>query len=459
MSAPCRLMEERFLAQGDEALSDGRELERHLAACPQCASFVDSLRMVSSGLAVLSRAEVPMVSIDGAVVSKAASNPAANAEESAWHVEVGESSDAVSVSVLERLWEDGAVQADTLVWRAGMPDWAELRLVAELAYILSLPRVTPEGAAPAPSVNGTATLPGHAHDRAEEVGFAPLAAAGLSALMASELEGSATRPPPAAPPRVSPDKSFDLPADLPRPPEPWAGGVDISAAPSASWSVPVPKAKQGPRALPWLIGLGGSAVVAAAMAMVLVVMRPGLPPSSPVAPVATAQAPVQNPAQVPPGVAPAAQPPAAARQERPVEEAKPRPGRNRREAVSKADKRGRAGSAAPAAAPAPAPAAARAPLQKGDIVAGVKKNASSLVPCLKEARARNEMPAGQYTFTLDWTINADGSISNGRLKGPPSVMNGSLPSCFLRVMRGWSFAPSDRATPIANFPLGPITLP
>ncbi len=50
-----------------------------------------------------------------------------------WWVERGERQGPVPFDELKRLWVDGALDVDTLVWRAGMTDWQELAAVRGLA--------------------------------------------------------------------------------------------------------------------------------------------------------------------------------------------------------------------------------------------------------------------------------------------------------------------------------------
>ena len=89
---------------------------------------------------------------------------------------------------------------------------------------------------------------------------------------------------------------------------------------------------------------------------------------------------------------------------------------------------------------------------------GIKRNAGSVAPCLKDARAKNEIVPNSYTFVLDWVVRPDGSVMSPRLKGPPEVMGTSLPACFASVMRRWTFPASQKEAPITNFPFGPINI-
>jgi hypothetical protein len=82
----------------------------------------------------------------------------------------------------------------------------------------------------------------------------------------------------------------------------------------------------------------------------------------------------------------------------------------------------------------------------------------TVAPCLKTARAKNEISPGKYTFVLDWTIRPNGSVGNARLKGPQNVLSSSLPRCFSAAMGRWRFPTSRDGAPISNFPFGPVNV-
>ena len=97
-------------------------------------------------------------------------------------------------------------------------------------------------------------------------------------------------------------------------------------------------------------------------------------------------------------------------------------------------------------------------LNKDDIWVVVRENASRIAPCLQTARTRGEIAPGQYKFILDWTIRANGSVSDPVLKGPATMLSGSLPACFAAVLSTWRFPASHDGAPVTNFPFGPITV-
>lgn len=102
--------------------------------------------------------------------------------------------------------------------------------------------------------------------------------------------------------------------------------------------------------------------------------------------------------------------------------------------------------------------AAKESLTKQDVMSAVKRSAATVAPCLKDARANNEIQPGKVVFTLNWVIRPDGSVARPVMKGPANVLNTSLPSCFSTVMKRWRFPASQRELPISNFPFGPITI-
>jgi hypothetical protein len=113
--------------------------------------------------------------------------------------------------------------------------------------------------------------------------------------------------------------------------------------------------------------------------------------------------------------------------------------------------------------PPPRPAAAsrkvdKPVLGKEDIMAGVKKGMGAVMSCIKTARAKGELAPGRHTLVLEWTIQPSGKVSSPKLKGPANVLGTSLPACFGRGMRKWSFPSSDKGAPVRNFPFGPFSI-
>jgi hypothetical protein len=90
-------------------------------------------------------------------------------------------------------------------------------------------------------------------------------------------------------------------------------------------------------------------------------------------------------------------------------------------------------------------------------VDGVKSQARSLGPCIGPAVDAGEISAGPMEFVLDWTIQADGSVSAAQLKGPEAILKTSLPACFATYMNRWKFPASVSGAPVLGFPM-PVTI-
>lgn len=95
-------------------------------------------------------------------------------------------------------------------------------------------------------------------------------------------------------------------------------------------------------------------------------------------------------------------------------------------------------------------------LSISDIVEGVKRNATKVMPCLRAARDQGELDSGEHKLRLAWDIRPDGTVGSPRLTGPSYVLGTSLPGCFSRGMRSWRFPPSQKGAPVKNFPFGPL---
>ncbi|MBK9518007.1 MAG: zinc-ribbon domain-containing protein [Anaeromyxobacter sp.] len=159
-----------------------------------------------------------------------------------WFVGIGDAQvGPLPVAEVKRRWEAGELGPDSLVWRAGMADWAPLTGVPELAAAVSpLPQPEPErlptlppvvapvvAAAPvAPRVASAAHQPARALTPpagvpaapAPEVEWKPAGASALASLASEELAARDAATAPAAP-RPSPGRS--LVDELPD-----TGGVD-----------------------------------------------------------------------------------------------------------------------------------------------------------------------------------------------------------------------------------------
>jgi len=92
-------------------------------------------------------------------------------------------------------------------------------------------------------------------------------------------------------------------------------------------------------------------------------------------------------------------------------------------------------------------------LTHDNILAHVRVQAKSLAGCVTKARDWGEISSGRTTLILEWTINADGSITQARLTGPAHVMSTLLPDCVIARMQSWQFPSSARGAPVKNFPL------
>jgi hypothetical protein len=246
-------------------------------------------------------------------------------------------------------WEAGEVGPDTLVWRAGMGDWAPLSSVTELAQLVA-PFPRPAARAPArpaepAAPSEPARTPSPEPAREPEPGWKPAAASALAKLASEEMASLAK--PEAAPASGSLVEKMQLPE----------GGVDptgmmplhLKGVDSTGETLLSDKKrprrestevrqlrKSTNRRLVWTV-VGVTAVFGGAMAYVVTAVLPGRsgsppavavapPPAAPAAPAAAAPTPAPAPAAAPPTAAPTAA-------------ATPAP------------------TAPPAAAPAPAPAA------------------------------------------------------------------------------------------------------
>ncbi len=417
----------------------------------------------------------------------AARSPAGEKE---WYVAIEDAQiGPIDVSEIEQRWDERELSAESLAWKTGMLDWVPLAEIPELAYLITeRPHPKPQGYGAAASAelggsfaDGDGASPGAVVR--EQTSWKPSAASALSSLVQDELVAAAApKSEPTAPPAGVPDlgmPGFGAP-DLFS-----AGGAatqeaavrpDPFSGPAPAWSVPVVPRRSG--GLKWVIpvfGLGLLGLAVVGLLGFLVLDRLGYLPAraaAPGAPVAAAQAePANKPkpedataaaqaqpadtkpeprAAVTPKRAETKEPRAEApREKRPTPVAPPREKPRERAKASEDPLAGIEGESAPPA---------KASLTKEDVVNGVKKNLSIVAPCLKEARAKGEIEPGQYTFTLEWVIQPDGSVSKAALKGPPNVLSSSLPGCFAVSMKRWRFPASQKAMPIFNFPFGPVNI-
>lgn len=452
-----------------------------------------------------------------ATESAASSRPAGEKE---WYVAIEDSQvGPIDVAEIEQRWDGKELDEDTLVWKAGMGDWIALADAPELSYLIterpqskpaaSQPYVARGSAGAASSISsslssslGPASFGASAEESADEPTWRPSAATALSSLVQEEL---VAKKPEAAKPEQS-----SVPQGMEGLGIPSLGAADIFgsgaggngaavpsfAAPSpqpdafaaggGGWSVPEPRRSGGGTGLK--IAVGAMAVVVLGLGGFVAYMFVGRTETPPATAALTPAVPPVAPTPAAPPAAPAPQAAAEegkgeataeAKPEQP--EAKPEKGAESSKTADKgkaSDKGTKAGRGEVADAgkktkggktpkpdndpdslfdKTPPAAEVKASLTKDDIVSGVKANGAKLGPCLQAARSKNEVPAGKYTFVVDWTIQPNGGVSGARLKGPAEVMNTSLPACFARVMGSWKFPASKSGAPISNFPL-PITL-
>jgi predicted Zn finger-like uncharacterized protein len=441
------------------------------------------------------------------------SAPAAGANDKIWFVAIGEAQvGPLDVAEVHQRWDAGELHEDSLAWRAGMPDWITLADIPTFTeWVAQRPRKAPDKAEQAAKRGeGLGLAP------ASGAAWKPSAASALSNLMQEELLAAsapkvvAKQAKPEGVPDIGPavggvgDLFAATPAEghtaTPNPSGAGGGG-------GAAWSVPPPR--PGLSGARLLFALGGAVLAVGGIGLfalrsrapqapvVAQVMPQGAPqpaaapppqvmsatpqptaskgPSAEVAPTAggsagtaVAQAPAAAPAAPPDSHAAAAGPASAA----PTPAAAGRaadaaPAGVRDGSVADASRKGPrakrsrdrvAGAELGALAPAAA-GPVKASLSKEDIWGVVRQSASRVAPCIKAARARNEFPAGKYTFILDWTIRPDGAVLDARLKGPAEVLATSLPGCFSAAMLQWRFPASQAGAPIANFPFGPVNVP
>jgi hypothetical protein len=417
------------------------------------------------------------------------------AGEKEWYVAIDESQiGPIDLHEIEQRWDSLEIDEDSLAWKAGMQDWLPIAEIADLAYLITeRPQQKPAtsfGTAAGASAGvgvaaggGLAPVAFHgdsAGGSGSDVSWTPSAASALSSLVEDELTAS---PPPdaaeEAPPADSGMPSFGAKtlfgsggnggADAAPPaPDTAAPAVAPVADPFAGgggthWSMPKPKSGGGgirPIHLA-LIGMGLLFVGLAAVVVVLFLRPPAAQPTEVAAsshvntPPATAEQPRTPPASgaestaaAAPAkrvVAPTPTPPSA-----PAEARRPRV-KEKRPPREKSKKKANGGLDELLESPRPS-RPAKEKLTREDIMAGVKKGSSAVSSCIKTGRAKGELTPGRHTLVLEWTILPSGKVSSPKLKGPSNVLGTSLPGCFARGMRRWSFPATEKGGPVRNFP-------
>jgi len=501
----CIDIEERFVAQDRQALLADPPFRDHLAACAECAAVFDALEEVDSMLPQMPIIDAPHVDLTPA--SFADTEPevpddGTNVDYAAdWYAAIGDQQiGPLSHADLAAHWDAGELDADSLVWHPSLEDWRPLADVAQLAeWIIERPQ---HGAVGTNGHDlGPASFGGDDVEAPmEAVTWRPTGASRLADLVADEMR------PPQEEKAPAPSAPAGLPLDLfgERPvwereaaPEPAP-----LLAPSEPWRIPVPPPPRKRRTWVWAVLASTAATSAMAAVAVVVVVRSGALDgrSGPV--LTPAGAPQQPDASTPDpsdhiGIAATPAPSAAGASEQHADAAAATP-------LAATVRPATAAAAPPAPAPRPkreepsstkasahathggggktkgggtvrveaakqtlddvfdedpAPTGPVKPkLKVQDIVSGVKKNAGSVMHCLKKAREAGEIIPGTYKIILDWDITPHGSVRNGRVTGPSSLMGTHIPGCFERAMRRWKFPHSETGAPVKNFPFGPFTV-
>jgi len=432
------------------------------------------------------------------------------AGEKEWYVAVDESQiGPIDLHEIEARWDGLEVDEDSLAWKAGMQDWVPIAEIDELAYLVTeRPQAKPSASAFSAATTGgggvgvgagVAAAAGAGlgpvafggetgGESSSDVSWTPSAASALSSLVQDELTATPAAADPG--PAVAPGGDAGMPSfgasDLfggggnggtdgaaagaaavaPAPaPAPAMPPVAPAADPfagggGAQWSMPKPESGGGGGLKPIHLAFGGMGLLAVGLIVVLAIVLTR-PPQTVVADA--------NNANTPPVVTPPDKPatPVVNPDEPPVPAVVPttptakEPKRKRRRKGG-----GGGGGSDPLTDlvndPPPRPAAARKVdkpvLGKNDIMSGVKKGMGAVMGCIKTARAKGELAPGRHTLVLEWTIQPSGKVSSPKLKGPSNVLGTSLPACFSRSMRKWSFPSSEKGAPVRNFPFGPFSI-
>jgi hypothetical protein len=346
----------------------------------------------------------------------------------------------MTAAEVEERCRAGQLDATSMVWSSGMPDWLPLAEVPELAHLAAPVRPT------------------------DDVTWNPISAAELGALAAA-----------VAPAPSGEESTDDTAPELP------AGFGD----PAPGWSVPAPRPAPAPAVetksrapLVYAVGLAGAAFIGAFVALFFVYE---VAPPARVAPgVSDGTRPHSDgPAQGSGGHEFASGPvakPAAGPTElpRPVEEPAP----DREEVVDPCASIGCSGhgrcvargdrarcrcddgfrNAGPTRCVEKKVAPPPAVLDKASIKAVVAERKAELRPCLARAKKPAGVEPGQYPLVLSWMILPDGSVGQVRVRRPEWARQTTLPACFAAVMRKWKFPAPGRDFAVNNFPLGNVNL-
>lgn len=429
----------------------------------------------------------------GAAASAAPSADLSPAGDKEWYVAIDDAQvGPIDLREVEQRWDSNEINEDSLSWKAGMGDWVPIAEIPELAYLITeRAHEAPAAAASPASLGGMAASSGGVSPSpaavtpmsfsgggspAGDVSWKPSAASALSSLVQEELVVKPQAPAPAP----ASSSAGGLPSFG------GGGGANLfsggnggvgslpsagSFAPSGGFAMPSarPAGGGGHKSMVIMLGIVAMMLIAAGVVVVFFVMKQPAPPA-----VAAVQ-PRAKPA-VAPGDGRAAPRSAVARPStgtrtpapaprgdttRKPKTNKPKTGSSRGDKPDRPKRQSRdslddifddkpksKGKAKPD----------KEKLSMQDILAGAKRNAGKLLPCLKTAKGRGELAPGKYKFILDWTIKPNGNVTGARLRGPSTVMGTSLPACFARNMKKWKFPSSRAGAPIKNFPFGPINV-
>jgi predicted Zn finger-like uncharacterized protein len=342
----------------------------------------------------------------------------------------------------------GHIQSTVYVWKPGMADWEPLLAVEVFAQVCAEKKPVLD-------------TPMHsAQTMGEEISVAwkPRSVASLSALAASALK---------------PQEVLEHHKEVSSLHLPPVSSVPVE--PFSAWSLPPPAvgARKRSKAVLWGSVVIGVFLCAAGLGLWWMQKTTAFPPAPVVAQV---QAPVVSQA-TPPQVVAQAQPSAAVSsppvvvqepahaqssvvQEKPASVAKKVVEKPLKKALKKSIDPPAVKKQEVQAEPMAENAVeqVKEKLTKDDIWSVVKKQASSVSPCLQSAKSRGDLMPGQYKFILDWIIKPDGRVSQARLKGPVEYTETPLAACFVAAMSSWKFPASQGGAPIANFPFGPVTV-
>ncbi len=387
-----------------------------------------------------------------------------NAPARQWYLVVdGVQLGPVDAHEIEERWVSRELEEDSLVWRAGMAEWAPVADVTELVYLLTelpqtrIPPPIPSVARPGPRTTEELAPQSYRHTSSTAIDWKPSAAKALATLV--ELEMGETP----APQRRRTTDSVNTMALAGVPlfasganPAPAAHNHVLATQPAhhhdpfahfaaQRWqaSPVVPAQSQGGIQPVHLF----ATVMAIALAGLLVIVGLLMPWGSrlegfaqaPTKQAPTAAAPMSKPTR--PALVPVVTTP------EPVAKA-PTP------AVNKP-------SVQPVRRPRPMDdvfnARKKKRLTRNDIIEGVRQGKSSVSQCAIRAGRGRELLPGRYNLVLDFHIRSNGTVATARVKGPDSVLDTSLPACFALGVRKWRFAASQNGAPVRNFKF-PITV-